>query len=183
MSPDAPAPDPFDDALQASRRFLLTIANAELPPGLRAKGGASDLVQEALAAAHQARHQFHGHTLADLRAWLRAILLNELATFRRRYQSTAARDVGREVPLAAARTGVVHALPVTDMIRQEDDRRLAAAVAGLPAESRLAVVLRTEAGLTFAAIGQRLGRSEEAARKLFARALDRLRASDPAAAG
>jgi RNA polymerase sigma-70 factor (ECF subfamily) len=183
MSPDARAPDPFDDALQASRRFLLTIANAELPAGLRAKGGASDLVQEALAAAHHARDQFHGRTLADLRAWLRAILLNELATFRRRYHDTAARDVGREVPLAAGRTGVVHALPLTEMIRREDDRRLAAAVARLPEDARLVVALRTEEGLSFAAIGARLGRSEEAARKLFARALDRLRAADPAAAG
>ena len=183
MPPDAPSADPFGDALQTSRRFLLTIANAEFPPGLRAKGGASDLVQEALAAAHQARDQFHGHTLADLRAWLRAILLNELAAFRRRYHDTAARDVGREVSLAAARAGVVHALPVTDMIRQEDDRRLAAAVAGLPADCRLAVALRTEAGLSFAAIGERLGRTEEAARKLFARALERLRARNPPTAG
>jgi RNA polymerase sigma-70 factor (ECF subfamily) len=183
MSPDAPTADPFGDALETSRRFLLTIANAEFPPGLRAKGGASDLVQEALTAAHQARDQFHGHTLADLRAWLRAILLNELATFRRRYRDTAARDVGREVPLATARTGIIHALPVTDMIRQEDERRLAAAVAGLPAESRLVVALRTEAGFSFAAIGERLGRSEEAARKLFTRALEHLRAVNPAVAG
>jgi RNA polymerase sigma-70 factor (subfamily 1) len=169
------ADSPFDDALQASRRFLLAIANAELPPGLRAKGGASDLVQEALAAAHQSRHQFRGGTVAELRAWLRAILLNELATFRRRYLETAARDVGREVPLSAARAGVINALPLTDIIRGEDSLRLAEAVAKLPDEFRIAVVLRTEHGISFADIGERLGRTEEAARKLFTRGLDRLR--------
>ena len=169
------ADTPFDDALQSARRFLLSVANAELPPGLRAKGGASDLVQETLAAAHQSRHQFRGQTVTELRAWLRGILLNELATFRRRYLETAARDVSREVPLTVARDGVVDALPVTDIIRQEDSRSLAAAVARLPDEFRLAIVLRSEHGLSFAEIGERLGRTEEAARKLFARALARLR--------
>jgi RNA polymerase sigma-70 factor, ECF subfamily len=173
------AADPFDDALQASRRFLLAVANAELPAGLRAKGGASDLVQEALSAAHQARHQFHGHTLTELRAWLRVILLNELATFRRRY-NTAGRDVACEVPLAAADLGPGHDRTLSDLIHREDVGRLAAAVDRLPDEFRLAVVLRSEQGLSFAAIGERLGRTEEAARKLFTRALSRLRDLAPA---
>jgi RNA polymerase sigma-70 factor (ECF subfamily) len=178
MPPDAPVGDRFVHVLEACRQFLLAVANAELPADLRAKGGASDLVQDALAAAHQSRHQFAGRTVADLRAWLRSILANELAMFRRRYAGTAARDVRREVPLTPVAPGLAHARsPVESLIRAERDRALAAAIDRLPDEFRLAVVLRVEQGFDFAAIGARLGRTEEAARKLFARALDRLRGS------
>ena len=34
----------------------------------RAKGGASDLVQDTFAAAHQARHQFASHLLVHIQA-------------------------------------------------------------------------------------------------------------------
>ena len=97
MSPESPVGDRFAEVLGTCRRFLLTIAHAELPGCLRAKGGASDIVQEALASAHRARDQFRGETVAELRAWLRAILLNEASAFRRRYLDTAVRDVAREV--------------------------------------------------------------------------------------
>jgi RNA polymerase sigma-70 factor (ECF subfamily) len=174
-SPIPPLPArPFEDVLEESRRFLLAIANAELPAGLRAKGGASDLVQETLSAAHRARHQFRGRTLSDLRAWLRTILANELAMFRRHYLETAARDASREVPLGR-REVVSHASPAAQLLRRESEQRLACAVARLPDEFRLAVILRTEQELSFFAIGERLGRTEEAARKLFTRALVLLR--------
>jgi RNA polymerase sigma-70 factor (ECF subfamily) len=179
IRPSAP-PDPAFDALLAqARQFLLALANAELPAALRAKGGASDLVQEAFAAALRNRDQFRGTTLAELRAWLRAILRNELATLRRRF-AAGAREVGRELAVGAA-GGLAGPMPpaVEQMIRDERDGALAAGVAGLPDDLRQAVVLRVGEGLPFSAIGERLGRSEEAARKLFGRALDRLRGAVP----
>src|SRR5262245_2742582 len=83
----------FENLLAHARQFLLSVANAELPAALRAKGGASDLVQETFAAALRNRDQFRGTTVTELRAWLRAILMNELAMFRRRFVATAAREV------------------------------------------------------------------------------------------
>lgn len=114
MSPDTVALRELSaDVLEASRRFLLSIANAELPSALRAKGGASDLVQETLAVAHQSIHQFRGQTEVELRAWLRTILAREMAMFRRRYLDTDARDVSREVRLVSAsdQAGEVYASP------------------------------------------------------------------------
>ena len=164
----------FDDVLESCRRFLLAVANAELPADLRAKGGASDLVQQTLAAAIRSEHQFRGQSVRELRAWLRAILKAEADALRRRYSGTAARDIGREVPwedpvLAAGET------PVLAVIEAERHRHLAAAVEHLPPDSRQAIVWRLEESLGFAEIGRRLGRSEDAARKLFHRALDDLR--------
>ena len=173
--------DSFADALVACRRFLLALANSGLPTGLMAKGGASDLVQKTLAAAHRHRGQFNGTTLAELRAWLRAILRNELAMFRRRYHTTGARDVRREVTIeAAALVPAGPDLPVDYLARSERDRAVAAAVAGLPDDDRLVVTLRVEYGLAFATIGARVGRSEEATRKMYVRALNKLRGLVPA---
>ncbi len=176
MSPDTVALTLLSaEVLETSRRFLLAIANAELPPALRAKGGASDLVQETLAAAHQSWHQFRGQTAAELRAWLRAILIRELAMFRRRYMETDARDVSREVPLAPDQAEEAHTTPVAELIRRETAVRMFEAINRLPDDWRAVVVWHAELGLTFAAIGERLGRSEDAARKVFDRAMDQLR--------
>jgi RNA polymerase sigma-70 factor (ECF subfamily) len=179
-SPASPAEAEFVELLIQARQFLLAVANAELPSALQAKGGASDLVQETFAAALRGRHQFRGSTFDDLRAWLRAILLHELAASHRRFAVAAARDVAREES-----AGVAAALPdvgpplVERLIRDEQARALASEVDGLPEDLRSVVVLRLEHDLPFAVVGERLGRSEEAARKLFARALERLRGAVP----
>jgi RNA polymerase sigma-70 factor (ECF subfamily) len=178
MPPNAHVGDRFDEALEASRRFLLSIANAKLPDALRSKGGASDLVQDTLALAHQCRDTFRGQTMAELRAWLRTILSNEVAAFRRRYTDTDARDIRREAELGYD-SAVTRAEPIDVLLQSERDDRLVSAVADLPEDGRYAVCLRIEQGLSFAAIGERLGRSEAAARKLFVRAIGQLRGTVP----
>lgn len=176
-----PIPRPDDDGfphlLEQCRRFLLAIANAELPAALVAKGGASDLVQETMAQAYANRGQFAGRTLADLRAWLRAILLNEVTDFRRRYLA-AGRAVSRETPLGpdvADATPDPGPGPDAVLARTEREAEAADLLARLPPDAQQAVVLRLEYRLGFREIGERLGRTEEAARKLFTRSIDRLR--------
>src|SRR5947207_11109500 len=89
------------DALEACRVYLQAVAERELDPELRAKGGASDLVQETFLEAHKDFAQFQGDTEEALLAWLRRMLLNNLANFRRRYRGTGKRRAGREIDLAA----------------------------------------------------------------------------------
>src|SRR5262249_32779105 len=81
--PHPPSGEQFAPALETCRQFLLAVANVEMPGHLVPKGGASDLVQETLMNGYLHQTRFRGSTLAELRAWLRGILLNELATFRR----------------------------------------------------------------------------------------------------
>jgi RNA polymerase sigma-70 factor (ECF subfamily) len=177
-----PAGDRFAQALEDCRQFLLSVANAEMPGHLTPKGGASDIVQETLAAAYLVRDRFRGRTLAELRAWLKGILAHELATFRRHYRASC-RDARREVPIGAADGPATATGPIDELLRVERARAVAAAVARLPADAREVLVLRIELRLGFREIGDRLGRTEEAARKAFDRALHRLRqtAPDPAA--
>ena len=179
IHPPMPVCD-FESALAAARQVLLAIANTDLPPELRAKGGASDLVQDTLVAAHRARHQFLGHSETELRAWLRKILARELAMFRRKFQDTASRDVSREAGEPADDLTGAAVSPADALDHRESHTRVAAAVARLPHDERRVVLLRVEDGLTFAAIGQLLGRSESTARALCARALELLRAALPA---
>lgn len=68
---------------------------------------------------------------------------------------------------------------IEQITRDEDRHALSGTVSRLPDDMRTVVALRLEAGMPFAAIGEQLGRSEEVARKLFARALERLRGLVP----
>src|SRR5215472_9511436 len=84
-------------ALETCRNYLLLVAGRQLDPDLYAKGGASDLVQETFLEAQRDFARFQGNSEGELLAWLRQILLNNVANFARRYRDTAKRAVGREV--------------------------------------------------------------------------------------
>ncbi len=167
--------------LESCRDYLLLIAGRGISPELRAKGGASDLVQETLLGAHRDFAAFHGRTREELLAWLQQILKNNLAVFRRRYRGTEKRNVAREVPIGglsslgpAARLPDASATPRAYAERREQIDRLITALGRLDDDYRRVIVWHQYDQLTHEEIGQRLGRSPEAARKLWSRALLRL---------
>src|SRR5262249_58586757 len=90
------------EALEACRGYLLAIAQRELDAELRAKVGASDLVQQTFLEAQRDFDRFHGETETEWLAWLRRLLLNNLANSARDYRETAKRQGGREVGLPDA---------------------------------------------------------------------------------
>src|SRR5262249_55874289 len=92
--------DAMGRVLETYRAYLLLVADRELDPKLQAKGGASDLVQETFMEAQRDFGRFHGTTDGELRAWLRQLLLHNVANFARRYRGTGKRQVDREVGLA-----------------------------------------------------------------------------------
>jgi DNA-directed RNA polymerase specialized sigma24 family protein len=85
------------------RRYLLHVARESLSPALRAKVGASDLVQETLLHFQQQFARFEGSSEEELLTWLRRILYFRALHVARRYGSTAARDVRREISLYESR--------------------------------------------------------------------------------
>ena len=95
------SPEALGQVLEACRGYLLLIAREELDADLRAKGSASDLVQETFVEAQRDFAHFHGEGEGELLAWLRAMLLNNLRDFTRRYQPTGKRGVDREISLDA----------------------------------------------------------------------------------
>jgi RNA polymerase sigma-70 factor (ECF subfamily) len=168
--------------LEACRPYLLLVANQQLPPDLQGKVGPSDLVQETFLRAQQHFGGFRGHTEADLLAWLRRILLNRLANTARSFQGTDKRQAGREValetddPVAALEKGVVDSAPSppSDLIAREEAGAVRQALGRLPEHYQEVVRWRSWERLSFEEIARRTGRSAEAARKLWTRAVDEL---------
>ncbi len=168
-------------ALESCRDYLLMIAARGLDADLVAKGGASDLVQDTLLGAFRDFGTFRGGTREELLAWLRKILLNNLAVHRRRFRGTRKRQVSLEVPIGGSSSGAKwHALrcesptPRSRAVQTEQIASLMNALARIPEDYRRVVLWHQYDQLTFEEIGQRLGRSAEAIRKLWSRALVRL---------
>ncbi len=174
--------DALGHALDHCRHYLLAIARQAVGPALRPKGGASDLVQETFLEAHRLFDRFDGASPAQLRAWLRALLLHRAAKLGRRYGGTAKRLVSRERPLGwdgpTGRPSQIAApapTPSVALMSAEQAERLRVAIDRLPPDYRQVMTLRYFDGLAFDEVGRRMGRSADAARMLWARAVERLK--------
>jgi RNA polymerase sigma-70 factor (ECF subfamily) len=165
--------------LELCRSYLLLVANEQLGDNLQAKVGASDLVQETCLRAHAHFERFHGGTERELLAWLRRILINHLANVARHFQA-GGRD--REVALNHGDSSLPLGNRVADegpspssyAMAREANEDLCRALEKLPDDYRQAVRLRQWENLPFDEIGRRMGRSAEAARQLWRRAVERL---------
>jgi RNA polymerase sigma-70 factor (ECF subfamily) len=171
--------------LEKYRNYLLVIANADTESWLREKIGPSDLVQASLIRGYENFSQFQGESEAELTAWLRMILKNDLRKGQRHY-FTNRRNVHRERNLDAAapqRPPVVDPAltPQSHALAEEKARSIQSAMAGLTAGQREIIELRNFHQLGFAEIGQRTGRTEDAARKFWARSIEALKSAIKAA--
>lgn len=165
--------------LAGYRDYLRLLAGMQLGTGFRGKIDASDLVQQTLLQAHQAQEQFRGGTDAERAAWLRQILANVLADAVRRCTG-ARRDIHRERSLDAssrleAALAAADSSPSTGAIRHEDLQRMAAALAQLPDDQRVAVELHHLGGEPVADVAASMNRTEAAVAGLLRRGLKRLR--------
>ncbi len=179
-----PEAEAIDRAIAAHRDYLLLVADRSMAPALKAKEGASDLVQEAMLAAHRAsgRTRFGDRPPSELRSWLRRLLLNRVARAARRYSGTQKRQLAREFSIDAEidREAIAGSLAIDQTSpggiasRREEEARIRSALDRLPDRLRATVLWRHRDGLHFDEIGRRLGCSDVAARKLWLRGLDQL---------
>jgi RNA polymerase sigma-70 factor, ECF subfamily len=168
--------------LEACRAYLLLVANRELDADVRSKGGASDLVQETFLHGHRNFRRFKGDTEAELLAWLRRILLNNLANFNRRYRQTEKRKVGSERSLDSSGRGdkgqtVLASFappPSWHVVAREEADALEEAIARLPADYARIIHLMHRENRSFAEAAQAMNRSPDAVRRLWGRAVELL---------
>jgi RNA polymerase sigma-70 factor (ECF subfamily) len=103
-----------------------------------------------------------------------------VANVHRKFLRTQQTQVTREQPLAGASDAFPHNPadaapgPRTAVLSNERAALLRAALDRLSPDYREVVVLRNWQRLSFAQIAERMGRSPEAVRKLWARAIERL---------
>ncbi len=168
--------------LERFRRYLILVARKEIDPDMQPKAGGSDLVQETFLEANKDFATFQGQSEAELLAWLRQVLLHNLANFHRRYRDTAKRNLANEVvPGAHDVSGEVEggtagmtASPGDRLMEQEELKLVQSAIAKLSEDHRRVINYWYEEELTFEEIGQRMGRSRNAVRMLWVRAIEKL---------
>jgi RNA polymerase sigma-70 factor (ECF subfamily) len=183
-----PAPDPeLGPRLEVYRSYLTILARMQIGRRLQGKVDPADVVQETFLHAVRDFAQFRGTSDRELAGWLRQILAARLADLCRRYCGTQARDVGLEQSLQVELDQSSHVLdaalvapltsPSQQAARREQTTWLAEALERLPADYRAVLVLHHLEECDFPEVARRMGRSVEAVKKLWARALARLRRS------
>jgi len=172
--------DAAGQLLERCRPYLLLIANEELESRFRGKVGASDLVQESIISARRCLGDFEGTSQEELLAWMRAFLLNDLHRTRRHYQ-TQSRQVDRECRQNANSSEAQEfpdqttQTPDSEAVTREEQAALAEALARMDEDDQTVIQLRNWERLSFVEIGERMERTTEAARKLWSRAILRLK--------
>lgn len=182
---ERPEGDAWGATLEGYRTYLTLLARLQLGRRLQVKADPADVVQETFLQAHRKWAQFSGTTEAELLAWLRQILASRLAKLARRYLGTRGRDPRRErdleaeLLLSSRRLDQALVADGSSPSRQAQARErgvlLANALGRLPAHYREVLVLRHLEELSFPEVAERLGRSEGAVTKLWARALRQVR--------
>ena len=173
--------DALGQLFESVRGHLLLAARRTLPRRLQAHLGASDLVQDAVAAGHRQFHAFRGGSPAESFGWMRSILRTTVLDSVRRHNAACRRPMGREMDVANlgshddALADADEDRPDVLAIRAEDARAVTEAMQTLPTDQRRAMWLRHWEGMTFPEIGATMGRSDEAARKLWCRGFERVR--------
>jgi RNA polymerase sigma-70 factor, ECF subfamily len=170
--------------LDGYRNYLWLLARGQLHAALRSKMNPSDLVQETLYEALRDFNAFEGSSEHELIAWLRRILARNLADqVKRQYAERRRRhrEESLESLLERSSAQVQGALaaglssPSAQAAGREQSVLLADALSRLPADYRQVIVLRHLDRLKFEEIAERLGRTPGAVRKLWTRALVKLR--------
>jgi RNA polymerase sigma-70 factor (ECF subfamily) len=158
------------------RKYLLRIASEELDARLAAKLSPSDVVQETFLEAQRDFGQFQGGSEEEWLAWLRRLLLNNVVSATRGYH-TGKRQLQRELPAQEAVLANVadsDGSPAAPLRRREQHESVGNAIRQLPEHYRNVIHWRNYERLSFADIGARLGKSAEASRQLWVRALEQL---------
>jgi RNA polymerase sigma-70 factor, ECF subfamily len=173
--------------LELYRGYLSLLARIQIGRRLQGKVDAADLVQDTFLDAHKSWKRFRGTTERELLSWLRRILAARIADLLRRYLGSQRRDVRLERELTAELDQSSQDLdggllakqdsPSKQVVQREEGVLLADALALLPEDYREVLILRHLEGLTFPQVGQRMERTLDSVKKLWTRALDRLRGS------
>src|SRR5262245_14006107 len=162
--------------LHSYRPYVRCLLRALGTHRLQPRCDESDLLQDVLLEAHRAFAEFRGGTVVELTAWLRQIARRTAGHALRDHLATGKRDLGREASAdALADYADSGGGPDAALLRHELAARTARLVARLPEDMQQVLFGRHIDGLSYAALAERLGRSEGAVRVLYTRALRRLR--------
>jgi len=160
---------------------VLWLVRLRMGKELRSKLESMDLVQDVLVCALKDLGNFTYKNEGDFVRWLARITENRLRDNLDKLHADK-RDIRKEVRLnshrltledsfAAALEPIDATTPSAIMSKREEFNKLAKAIDALKPEYREVIVLNKVEGLSYREIGDKLGRSADAARMLFSRAM------------
>ncbi len=159
----------MDALFQRCARKLLPVIRLRMGRALRAEMESQDILQAVLLKSFAKLPQVADP--AALMGWLSRIAENEIRD-RVDYQHRQRRDAARRLPIEeAAHVPAPVRLALSQVIADEAMARVERALEDLPDAQREVVILRKLEELTFPEIAARLGKSDDACRMLFARAM------------
>ncbi|MDR3622513.1 MAG: sigma-70 family RNA polymerase sigma factor [Paludisphaera borealis] len=173
--------------LQRYHNYLALLARVQIGRRIQGKVDVLDIVQDVSLEVHRKISMFRGSSEGEFLAWLRQILSGILANQVRRYFGTKRRDVRLERDLwedldrssrsLGGQLVAAQSSPSAQASRREQAVLLADAIGGLPNDYRDVIIFRQLEGLSFPQVAERMGRTEDSVKNLWARALARLRRS------
>ena len=153
---------------------LLSFIRLKMGRGLRARLESRDILQATFLKSFQHLDDFEGQDARSLLGWMMRIAEHEIrdrADFHHRRQRDAKQeDDLRDHPELLARSRSA----LSRLILDERAERVEAALESLTDAYRQVILLRTFEELSFPEIATRLGKSEDACRMQFARAMTAL---------
>ena len=160
------------------RNYLMVVADGSLNQRLQSKLSASDIVQQSMLEAQQSIDRFKGSSEAQIRAWLKKIVLCNLVDSTRQFIHAARRLVNSEVSMQ--RLSVPPCQPRGQtaswyVSRSETDEQLLREIKRLPDRQRHVIEARHRLGRSYQKIASDMKATEDAARKLWSRGVQRLK--------
>ena len=163
--------------MQRYQALLTRHAERQLPASLRPRVSTADVVQEAQIVVHERHREFEDRGEGSFRNWLLKIVDLKVKQVLRTHMATAKRAVGRE---AAKSTNVKTAYfessePSASQVAVGGELQGIArrAMDALPEDYRQVLGLALEQGMRLREVAACMGRSREATKKLYGRALSR----------
>jgi RNA polymerase sigma-70 factor (ECF subfamily) len=182
------ATEPVGQLLELYRNYLTVLATTQFDRRLRRRVSPSDIVQEAMLAAHRDFEQFNGDCGRQFLAWLRQILINCLHRSIETHLKTKMRDVRCEISIESLSVALDRSTadlagmladpapsPGAPLRAQERAVAVANQLAHLRPRYREVIIMRNLQGLSFDEIAARVDRNPGAVRMLWLRAMDKLK--------
>lgn len=165
----------LNDLLQKVCPRVLALIRLRLGPDLRRRVDSQDILQTTLIKAFRRIDQFEGSGSNNLLSWLAAIAANEVRDHANFHQR-ARRDINRDVAIDDKVTNLAADFhtAIRRLELQERALKLESALERLSELHREVLILRHYEDLSFPEIGQRLEKTPDACRMLFARAMTAL---------
>jgi RNA polymerase sigma-70 factor (ECF subfamily) len=192
VMPDSPAqplpegelPALLDEAKQGSQEaigallerhhaYLWALAHEEIAGESHLTHTVADIVQSAQLEALRDLASFRGSSEGEFRSWLRHILRNNVLDLKRARERRLPR-AGPEAAPVEEQCDLDDRSPSSQVSAGELGDKLRSTIGELPPDERMVIEMHYFQGKTYAEIGEFIGRTPEAVRKLWGRALVRL---------